>query len=573
MPECEKCGCIFKTTKYLSKHQKSAQYCSKYKDILFVCRKCNFNIKGIHNIEQHNIECDGTYIQPLETKLLETKLLESEDKVKLLEINIKNKELSLLDIQLRLQFEQMKNKIYINVIQTQTDIKVENIIQENNNEIHVFNFENGKIPVVVHEFATQHTEKYTIELPKTIVKKPRKKIKRSSKNTKIEDHLLVIEPDNICEESEEKEKPKKIVYRSVKEYETTTEQVMKNKLNENIVRVDEELNKIVYDNFDVSHKNISEELESLLDSISTSRKYTVSLTSIKRIRKKLLGKLTLNEYILLLNDHIKRIEKILLDKNYTQNKIKKTVAKSLTPLDMRLTHYHGYTNSNIEHDDIQQFGLALEVLVEHKKQFIPYNKNTFIDNIKNYSLSLFELKDCIERCLVNRYKFHNVIYIHRSNSTNKDPFSFYTLASVGDRRCWRMECRLDDFSQYFSDVISTYCITLFRKLYKDVFNDNIYRQDYIGKSQITEFDCEQLLHNIILLAQPITLCKLFQDIIKEKCTLTSTESDKFDLYGDDKLQQKKFASTKDTNEDTCQIMKRLFDGISEDDALDIVNSH
>ena len=63
--------------------------------------------------------------------------------------------------------------------------------------------------LVVHEFATQHTEKYTIKLPKTIVKKPRKKIKRSSKNTKIEDHLLVIEPDNICEESEEKEKPKK----------------------------------------------------------------------------------------------------------------------------------------------------------------------------------------------------------------------------------------------------------------------------------------------------------------------------------------------------------------------------
>ena len=239
---------------------------------------------------------------------------------------------------------------------------------------------------------------------------------------------------------------------------------------------------------------------------------------------------------------------------------------------MRLSYYSGYTNVNIEPDEVQQFGLALGILIEHNKQFVPYNKNIFFDNIKNYSLSLFEISLCIERCLVNRYGFHNVIYMPRPNSTSKDPYSFYTLISVGDTRCWKMECRLEDFAEYFASIALTYCISLFRKLYKDVFNDNIYRKDYMGKSQITEFDCEQLIQNIITLSQPINFCRIFQEIIITKCTITPTKKDKFDLYGDDKLQQKRFTSTKDSDEDTCDVMKRLFDNISDDDSMHIINS-
>ena len=80
-----------------------------------------------------------------------------------------------MNIQLRLKFEQMKNKILYNIIQTQTNINIENIIQEDPNEIHVFNFENGQIPIVVHEFNTENTEKYTIKPPKKqIPNKPQK---------------------------------------------------------------------------------------------------------------------------------------------------------------------------------------------------------------------------------------------------------------------------------------------------------------------------------------------------------------------------------------------------------------
>ena len=125
-----------------------------------------------------------------------------------------------------------------------------------------------------------------------------------------------------------------------------------------------------------------------------------------------------------------------------------------------------------------------------------------------------------------------------------------------------MECRLEDFTNDFIDNILQYCINLFRNIYRDVFNDNIYRSDYMGKSQVTEFDCEQLLLNIISLSKPMELCKNFQQIIIAKSTFTPTETDKFNFYADDRLQQKRFKKPKDDRENTERIIKMLFDNIN-----------
>ena len=94
----------------------------------------------------------------------------------------------------------------------------------------------------------------------------------------------------------------------------------------------------------------------------------------------------------------------------------------------------------------------------------------------------------------------------------------------------------------------------------------------MGKAQVTEFDCEQLIQNIIALSRPMELCRVFQDIVVSKCTFTPTETDKFNLYGDDRLQQKRFAKAKDKPEDSQRIVKMLFDGISTEDAIEILAS-
>ena len=171
MSNCDKCGYYCKSAKYLLKHQKAAKYCAKYQYIIFFCKRCNFNTKGIKNIEEHLVNCNSKHTStknPLSDLVKSKQLIQDEKsnleiKITQLEINLRNKDLDIMDLRLRIQFEQMKNKIYTNIIQTQTNIKVDNIIQENKDDIHIFNFKNGKIPLVIHEFSNQKSEQYIIE--------------------------------------------------------------------------------------------------------------------------------------------------------------------------------------------------------------------------------------------------------------------------------------------------------------------------------------------------------------------------------------------------------------------------
>jgi hypothetical protein len=558
MSECEKCGYFCESSNSLIKHQQTAEICSKYEDHIFICRKCNFNTKGLHIIENHPINSSDVIQTPLvgisseelieEKRILVIKNSQFENK-------LRDKDILIMELKLRLQFEEMKNTIYTNIIKTHTNIEISDIIQEKTNEVHIFNFENGKIPIVVHDFV-KNTKEYTIEL------------KKKRKNFKVKNTPILVVEDELGEITE---KPKKKIYRSVKEYNKITEKKREEQHKKDIIKVEKKIDKIVYENYDVSLKNTKEKLETLFETIVKSRTYSVHLASARRLREKLLGKLSLEDYTSLILYHIEKCQTIFKNRKFQNRKIQKIITTSLTPLENRLSYHVGYTNVNIGPDEVQQFGLALQILIKSDKKFVPHNKNTFVNNVKNYSLALFEIKDCIERCIVNQYGFHNLIYIPKPKTI--DPFSFYSLATINNNiRCWKMECRLEDYSEYFADTILVYCISLFRKIYKDVFHDNIYRPNYMDKSQITEYDCEQLIQNIITLSRPITFCELFKNIIITKCIITTTGIDKFDLYADDKIQQKRLASAKDLDENTCHVMKRLFDNINHEDSLHIITS-
>ena len=594
--ECERCGITCKTAKYLAKHQRTSKYCQKYQDIIFVCRRCNFHTKGIKTIEAHSKECDvDNKLKDPFAGLINSKQLAEDEKRVLkirstqMESKIKKNEMEIMNLQLKLQFERMKNRIYTQIIESQTDIKLENIIQEFENEVHIFNFKKGKIPLVVHDFVDETSEKTTTEkitleppLPKPKKKRPKKK---RVNDPEPEIQFVIEECDNEDGKppdkkikvkksvTKEKKKKKNKTYRKVTEYIKVTQEELDDKLQKDVERVDKEIGKIVYNNFDVSHKEITDEIDELMAKIENSRVYTYNLDAIKQKRNRLLGKLNLEKYVKLVEKHTKRLSSIFKDKNKSRKDIVKNVSKSMSPLDMRLIFYGGYTNCTIEVDDVQRFGMALDILTEHKKQFVPYDKLKLFGNIKNYGLALFELRECIERSIFNRYGFHNVIYAPRPKSKSNDPYSFYSLEKIsGENRCWTMECRLEDFTIDFIDHTLQFCVSLFRKIYRDVFNDNTYRSDYMGKSQVTEFDCEQLIQNIIKLSRPIELCRVFQDIVISKCTFTPTETDKFNLYGDDRLQQKRFVKAKDNPEDSQRIIKMLFDGISTEDAIEILAS-
>ena len=112
---------------------------------------------------------------------------------------------------------------------------------------------------------------------------------------------------------------------------------------------------------------------------------------------------------------------------------------------------------------------------------------------------------------------------------------------------------------------------MFKKIYRDIFKDNIYRPDYISKSLIAELDCEQLLQNIIELSKPNELCKNIRKIIVKKCSFIPTEIDGFDLKSDDRLQKNRL-NIIDKDEDTFNVFSQLFDGISLENIKHILST-
>jgi hypothetical protein len=87
-----------------------------------------------------------------------------------------NHELTILNLQLNLQYEQMKNKIFTEIIEKQINIKLEDIIKESGKQINIHDFIHGNTQILLNQ--TQEP----LKKPK---KKPKKKIE--------EENELVIE--------------------------------------------------------------------------------------------------------------------------------------------------------------------------------------------------------------------------------------------------------------------------------------------------------------------------------------------------------------------------------------------
>jgi hypothetical protein len=160
-------------------------------------------------------------------------------------------------------------------------------------------------------------------------------------------------------------------------------------------------------------------------------------------------------------------------------------------------------------------------------------------------------------------------------STQDDPYSFYILESINPagKRFWKLECRLDEFSKSLSQNIKTFSIDLFRKIYFDIFHDNIYRSNYTQTTPITNEDSAQLLQNIIFVSKQKTFCNSIRELVVEKCTIKPTELDKFNLTSDDKSIKRSFSQENDDPKEIEHSIKRLFDNINSDDIQLIIQSN
>lgn len=296
-----------------------------------------------------------------------------------------------------------------------------------------------------------------------------------------------------------------------------------------------------------------------------------NILELKKYRKLVFSTMKLSNYIELCNEHIQILTRIFKDKGFSDKKIVSTIRSTLTPLDLRLLRYNGYYNSHVDIDEIQRLQNHLEVLSPSSLEHQLFNTDIICDNMYNYGSVLFPVKTNLKRVLFNRRGNNNLIYLQTEKSNKADPYSFYYLSFVNKhKRCWKMDCRLEDLTNSISNNMIPYMIDNFRKMYKDVFGDNDYRVDYKKRCQLTDCDCEQLVKNIFTLADPKSASKLLCDLVRENATYISDDKDNFNILSDDVLQKKRLA--KPSKDHLTDIPKLLFDTISKNEISDFSNN-
>lgn len=461
-------------------------------------------------------------------------------KIQELEMIIQKQSITINNLKLCVQIERFKSHLFSEIIRKNTDIKIEDVYRQEEDDIVITNFKDGTIPVIVHDYFSEEkdSKQYNINIKK-------KSLQLSGKNFRT-----IKSKVELAEENPEQQEQK------IRETEEAFEEIV----HEN--------------NLDVSHTETVESIEALFQDVITNRIYKKFLVSMKELRNKLLGKLNLQDYIDVVKNHICRLEDIFTKKRYDSKKISSTIMLSLSALDQRLVFYNSYYNTELEPDDIQRLKICLKVNNNHPTRYMPFVYTELVQKTCNYNLCISTVKETIKRVLINPFGFSNIIYLDLDKSTSDDPYSFYTLENIktDGKRCWKMECRLDEFSKQFSEQIKQYCITIFRRIYFDMFNDNFYREGYINKSPAAYQDCEQLLLNILILSKPRMFCDILRRlIVKHSCIQPST-IDKFNFTRDDPIIKRNFPQEKDDNKELTGVIQRLFDNISVEDAEKIWQS-
>ena len=321
------------------------------------------------------------------------------------------------------------------------------------------------------------------------------------------------------------------------------------------------------DNSDNVVEEIEEYISSQYEKLKDNRNYSRILDDIKNKRKILLEHYSLEKYIQTIQDHINKVQNILENKKYSDKKIQTIILKSLLTIESRIVVYFNYVNTFIDMEDIENFKKLLENTINNVFEFTSYNESNICNYICNYGLALVPVFSIIKLVFCKNSKFSNVIYVDLPKSTKEDPYSFYRLDSVNsnNKRQWKLDWRLEDLSLSLSNSLLNFMIVTFKKIYKDVFLDNDYRENYVSHSQITECDLEQLLQNIIVVSNQKQFCINLQKIIIDNCTYKQTENDKFNLIGDDSLQRKKFHDMGNKGDET--IFTLLFDNITTEKSI------
>lgn len=427
---------------------------------------------------------------------------------------INKQQLLINELQQYLQIERLRSSIFETELK-HFNVDTQKLFELTQSGFEIGSFQNQNIPVLVHDyFNSQEVIQYNLQKP--------------------EQTFRVLPSNNKKEEKPE-------------EYE------------EKIRKAEDKIDKLKTE-MDIPYKEITEQIEAQFEDAKTKKVIGNLFNNIKNLRIKLLGKLKINEYTKLLRGHIKRIEALLKTKKTIKN-VQLETGKYFTPLEKRLLRYGDYWQTSLDMDEIQKFKTIAEISIQYPRNYIPFSYTEISGRIIDYMVALCSIKEILTNLLVNPYGFNSIVYLEHPNSSKDDPYTFYRLQGIENgKNKWTIDCRLEEFSVMIARDIQNHCIHLFRYIYKDVFNDNIYRSDYKEKASILSQDGNQLLDNIVTTAKEKTFCDILQKIVSEKCVLEKTKNHKFNTIRDNEEVKLRFMKETDSMEEIHSAIRRMFDG-------------
>jgi len=628
-------------------------------DIVYNCSKCIFNTSSLSDIKSHisntcplkdiNISPDSN-INPLnimenykqEISKLETTIKFHTKKLKKLEKDSKKKDIELSNLSTYLSIEKMKTNIFKFIIEKETDIDISSIIEEKNNEIHIYETRKDLLPIYLHKDIEIIEEEVIIVRPdpskfKKIKNKKSKKNKvnensspllekidyeesvteiistsgarsesistsgaRSESN--IQDDSVNISEviEEVSPRTDSSSRARLLVERArlakicekftprVSDKDSTTVPKMSNELvqeetyvkNSPIIKSIKEYNEDDDISYDFLLKNQSDDIDlsnvnksnykklhnKLIQKLRNERCYRQTLQNLQNLRKSSVEWLDIQEYHKNIHEDIKKLENLFKKKNFEIGKYKKIISESLSPMESRITKYQDYFKNYLTVEDMQLMKKCFKAQIKFENKYISFTSSIF-KYLKNYNIVLFTIKELLEHILLNTHGFNNIVYIDIPSSKKSDPHSFYILKDIHtetNENLWRMDCRFEDISKDISSQLLPYAIDLYKKIYKDIFGDNNFREDLEDHCGVTGSELEQLAENIFNLHDLKKLRNILKDIIFEKAILNPTEKDKINFKKDDKYQKSRFQKLEDKY-NPQEIPKILFTNISDID--------
>ena len=275
------------------------------------------------------------------------------------------------------------------------------------------------------------------------------------------------------------------------------------------------------------------------------KQYNTALRKIKKNRRAYFSKVSLEEYTTTVRSNIKQLEYFGKSKKFSSRKVDTIISNHFTTLDLRLVRYKNYENFHPDGTLLKDLNLILSC-----KDLESFSYDV-IENFRNYSLSIFPLHVILEFILYNRAKTEPVFVFFKISET-VDPFHFYFLKErKGDKRLWNMDCGMEQFSESIRSSFLPYLISEFRKNYYHIFQDNIFRVNFIDIILGLEIESRQIIENILILANSSRTVKMCKKIVM-KNSLTKTSRDILNLVKSDPIKGELF-------DETASYISQLFD--------------